>query len=155
MSIMAAQTDRLLDRAQGPGSAHSTAPPPQFHWEAITLTSWHSLHSSWVCFFARASRQVKPEKPRKRLTATSCCPWQRLDAPKGPCDEQLAQEKGYFDMQKIHKICCVLYRTKIHERIRKHKPKNSLLCCICMQGFSLIPPLHHPEELQSQIILLI
>lgn len=106
---MAAQTDRLLGRAQGPGSAHSTDPPPQFHWEAITLTSWHSLHSSWVCFFARASRRVKLEKSRKRLATTSCCFGQQLDVMKGSCDEQLAQEKGYFHMQKIHKTCWVLY----------------------------------------------
>lgn len=41
-------SDRLLGRVRSPGSAHSTDPPPQFYWEAITLTSWHSLHSSWV-----------------------------------------------------------------------------------------------------------
>lgn len=109
---MAAQTDRLLGRAQGPGSAHSTDPPPQFHWEAITLTSWHSLHSSWVCFFARASRRVKPEKTRKRPTTGYCCSRRWPDAPKGSRNEQLAREKGYFDMQKTHKACCVLCPNK-------------------------------------------
>lgn len=104
---MAAQTDRLLGRAQGPGSAHSTDPPPQFHWEAITLTSWHSLHSSWVCFFA--SRRARWEDARKRLTPTSCRSWQRLDVLKGSSDEQLAQDKSYFDTQKIYKTFCVLY----------------------------------------------
>lgn len=47
-----------------------------------------------------------------------------------------AQEKSYIDMLKIHKkpvVVCI--QTEIHERIRKHKPKNSLLCCICMQKF--------------------
>lgn len=132
---MAAQTDRLLVRAQGPGSSHSTDPPPQFHWEAITLTSWHSLHSSWVCFFARGSRRARREDMRKRLTPASCYSWQRMDVLKGSSDEQLAQDKSYFDMQKIQNLFVFCIQTVIHDRIRKHKPKNSLLCCICMQDF--------------------
>lgn len=129
MSIMAAQTDRLLDRPQRPGSAHSTDPPPQFHWEAITLTSWHSLHSSWVCMFSRASRRVRREKEKKRLMTTFCCLRQQLDAPLNGI-----KRKATLTCRKYAKLVFCI-QTEIHKRIRIHKPKNSLLCCICMHGF--------------------
>lgn len=111
-------SDRLLGRAQEPGSAHSTDSPPQFNWEAITLTSWHSLHSSWVCFFARANwwvRQVKKKrrrKWRKCLKTASCCLKQQLGVLNNSDEEQLAQEKCYFDMQKIYNTWRVLYPSR-------------------------------------------
>lgn len=42
---MAAQTDRLLGRAEEPGSAHSTDPPPQFNWggHRINLMAFFAL----------------------------------------------------------------------------------------------------------------
>lgn len=151
---MAAQTDRLLGRAQGPGSAHSTDPPPQFHWEAITLTSWHSLHSSWVRFFARASRRVKPEKTRKRPTTGYRCSRRRPDAPKGSRNEQLAREKGYFDMQKTHKACCVLCPNKNPWKNKKNINQKTHFCvAFACKVFRLFLLSINPEELQSQIIL--
>lgn len=109
---MAAQTDRLLGRARGPGSAHSTDPPPQFHWEAITLTSWHSLHSSWVCFFARENGRVRREDGEEAPDADML---QQPDALKGSEDERLAQHEGYFDMQKIYKTFFVTRQQSMKE----------------------------------------
>lgn len=107
---MAAQTDRLLGRAQGSGSARSTDPPPQFHWEAITLTSWHSLHSSWVCFFASGRVKREEAKEVRAPAATDVLPVDgsggtRREAP--AANIRLAQ--GYFDMLTTYETCRVLY----------------------------------------------
>lgn len=142
---MAAQTDRLLDRAQGPGSAHSTNPPPQFHWEAITLTSWHSLHSSWVCIFPRASWRARQGKRKNNILRVHC-------GGSGFCDKQLSQEKRIFDVEKYTQPGVFWVQTEIHERIRNYKPKKITSMLHLHARFFRLFLLYHPVRLQWQII---
>lgn len=57
------------------------------------------------------------------------------DAAKHPGDTRLAEENRYYDARRKYKTSRVLYPEKTMKDKEKHKPKNSLLCGICMQDF--------------------
>lgn len=137
---MAAQTDRLLGRAQGPGSAHWSSSTVSLGGHHINLMAFFALFMA-LCL---CKKQLASQARESQGSVWWRCPAVRGGISKAPMENVL---RWLCPAGILQSLICVLYWSSDPWKNKKTQTKRlTFMLHLHAKLFLLSPPLHYPEK---------